>query len=525
MALESNAAPPNFFQHMPTTPFLLTHHQTLARLVLIATDMSMVTLAFGLAYWLRFDVKVALSPEVQPIAEEYLLLIAMLVPLWIVLFALMRLYDFQYLLGGTTEYARAMNACTSGMMIVIILGFITRDIQIARAWLIMSWMLSLFFVCSGRFVLRRIAYWLRRRGLFVAKALIIGTNSEAVLLGQQLGESSATGVALMGHVSTKETPRLENEELDIDTLEDTLETVGTNTDAEAQNGNHAHELPAILGTLKDVPALVQEHGVTEVIVAASALSREELIELTQELINLPGVHLRISSGLYEVLTTGMTITTRGSVPLLSPNRLRLDPVELLVKTLLDYFVILTAFVFLLPIFAVIALLIKLDSPGPVFHPRRVIGLGGHEFDALKFRTMYVNGDEILARYPELVAELRAAHKLKDDPRVTRVGTWLRRTSLDELPQLINVLRGQMSLVGPRMISPAETAEYGEQHLNLVTVKPGLTGLWQVSGRSDLSYAERVRLDMHYIRNYSVWTDIQILFVQTIPAVLRRRGAY
>jgi lipopolysaccharide/colanic/teichoic acid biosynthesis glycosyltransferase len=171
------------------------------------------------------------------------------------------------------------------------------------------------------------------------------------------------------------------------------------------------------------------------------------------------------------------------------------------------------------------MLVKVDSPGPVFYRRRVLGIGGIEFDALKFRSMVINGDEILAQRPDLQAELAVNHKLKDDPRITRIGKLLRRTSLDELPQLINVLLGQMSLVGPRMISPAEKEQYGQMQHNLFTVKPGLTGLWQVSGRSDLSYVERVQIDMHYIRNYSIWLDLQILFFQTVPAVLKKRGAY
>ncbi len=121
--------------------------------------------------------------------------------------------------------------------------------------------------------------------------------------------------------------------------------------------------------------------------------------------------------------------------------------------------------------------------------------------------------------------LERDHKVKDDPRITPVGRWLRRFSLDELPQLFNVLRGEMGLVGPRMISPAEVEKYGKHKMNLLTVRPGITGLWQVSGRSDLAYDERVRLDMAYIRNYSIWTDLQILFVQTLPAVVSGRGAY
>jgi lipopolysaccharide/colanic/teichoic acid biosynthesis glycosyltransferase len=153
-----------------------------------------------------------------------------------------------------------------------------------------------------------------------------------------------------------------------------------------------------------------------------------------------------------------------------------------------------------------------------------MGVNGRQFNAFKFRTMYVNGDEILEQFPELKDELQKTHKLKEDPRVTRVGSLLRKTSLDELPQLFNVLRNEMALVGPRMISPAEMEMYKKYGINLLTVRPGITGLWQVSGRSDVSYEQRVRLDMHYIRNYSLWLDLQILF-QTIPAVLKHRGAY
>lgn len=139
--------------------------------------------------------------------------------------------------------------------------------------------------------------------------------------------------------------------------------------------------------------------------------------------------------------------------------------------------------------------------------------------------MYINGDDLLKNKPELLLQLQTEHKLKNDPRITKLGFWLRRFSLDELPQFFNVLMGQMSLVGPRMIIPDEAAKYGHQKLNLLTVKPGITGLWQVSGRSDVSYEDRVRLDMYYIRNYSVWLDLQILLVQTLPAVLKSRGAY
>jgi exopolysaccharide biosynthesis polyprenyl glycosylphosphotransferase len=363
------------------------------------------------------------------------------------------------------------------------------------------------------------AYRLRRYGYFVERALVIGTNDEAVALAVQLQDSQSSGLSILGFVEGH---------FAYDSLSDTLapltDDFSEEEDAPVRWQGNPAALP-ILGNLSSLPAIIRERRIEEVVIATTALGRSQRLQTLEHLMNLPGVEMRLSSGLYEIFTTGMQVTTKNSVPLMTPNRLRLDRLESMLKRLVDCTMIAVALPLLLPMFALISLCIKLDSAGPVFYRRRVLGIGGRAFDAFKFRTMVQNGDELLASRPDLAEELRKSHKLKDDPRVTRMGQWLRRTSLDELPQLLNVLLGQMSLVGPRMISPEEAEMYGTMHLNLLTVKPGLTGLWQVSGRSDLSYDERVRLDMHYIRNYSIWWDLQILFVQTLPAVLGRRGAY
>jgi lipopolysaccharide/colanic/teichoic acid biosynthesis glycosyltransferase len=176
-----------------------------------------------------------------------------------------------------------------------------------------------------------------------------------------------------------------------------------------------------------------------------------------------------------------------------------------------------------PMFLGVALLIWISDGCPVLYLRRVVGSRG-EFDAYKFRTMFRNADAILAADPELRDAFTKDFKLKSDPRVTQVGTWLRKYSVDELPQLVNVLRGQMSLVGPRMITKEELAKYGQYRELLVTVKPGLTGYWQVRGRQDVSYEERVRMDVHYITHWSLGLDLTILF-QTPFRVIRGEGAY
>jgi exopolysaccharide biosynthesis polyprenyl glycosylphosphotransferase len=236
------------------------------------------------------------------------------------------------------------------------------------------------------------------------------------------------------------------------------------------------------------------------------------------------INVRMSSGLYEIITTGLTVKEFAYVPLVGVNKVRLTGLDEIFKFILDYLITIPGLILISPILLAIAIAIKIDSPGSLLHRRRVMGMHGRQFDAFKFRTMSENGEHILSARPELRAELARNFKLKDDPRVTRVGSFLRKTSLDELPQLFNVLRREMSLVGPRIITPAEVEKYQKWDLNLMTVRPGLTGLWQVSGRSDVTYEERVRLDMHYIRNWSIWLDLQLLF-QTIPAVLFRRGAY
>jgi lipopolysaccharide/colanic/teichoic acid biosynthesis glycosyltransferase len=214
-----------------------------------------------------------------------------------------------------------------------------------------------------------------------------------------------------------------------------------------------------------------------------------------------------------------------SVPFASKNMLYFA-----VKRLIDILGSFFGLVVLFPVFVVLAILVRLSSAGPILHRRRVLSLqkygGGvpHSFDAFKFRTMMTNADEFLKEHPELMAEFQKDFKLRDDPRVTKIGHKLRRASLDELPQLFNVLSGQMTLVGPRMISPPELEMYGEFGTKLLSVKPGLTGLWQVSGRQNVSYTERVKLDMYYIDHRSIGMDIQIL-LKTVISVLKRQGAY
>lgn len=463
---------------------------------LIVSDALMLGLGFFLAYEVRFASKFFLfQMDVVPSFAFYTRVVLGLLPLWLVIFAWLGLYDYRRLLGGLTEYVRVFHATTTGLLIVIVFAFIAEDFVIARGWLLLAWFLNFLLVAGARFWLRRLIYAVRRRGYFLSPTLIVGGNGEARLLAHQLSRWPTSGLNLLGLVS------------------DNL-----------QSGQRVVRNLYALGTIEDLPHLINRYGVEELILASSALSRGTILEIFQRYGFSSQVNIRFSSGLFEIITTGLQVKELASTPLIGVNQMRLTGLDHFFKAAMDYTLTLLSLFFLTPVLWMIAILIKLDSPGPIFYRRRVVGVGGREFDAFKFRTMRVDGDQILAQRPDLQAELAQNHKLKDDPRITRVGQVLRRLSLDEVPQLLNILLGQMSFVGPRMISPPELANYGHWEMNLLTVRPGLTGLWQVSGRSDLSYEERVRLDMSYIRNYSIWLDFYILW-RTPFAVLKGRGAY
>src|SRR5579859_6353529 len=196
---------------------------------------------------------------------------------------------------------------------------------------------------------------------------------------------------------------------------------------------------------------------------------------------------------------------------------------LVVKRCMDIFLALIGILLLLPIFCIIALSIRMDDHGPVLHFREIVGSGGKRFWALKFRTMITNADGYLQLHPQLMKSYLQNMKLERDPRITRVGRFLRKTSLDELPQLFNVLIGQMSLVGPRIIHPSELSRYGVYAQKRLSVKPGITGLWQISGRQHISYDERVQLDMQYIDTRSFIVDLVIL-AKTLKVFIVHTGA-
>jgi len=460
---------------------------------LFLLDALCIALSLAGAHCLRFGLLRYHGPYSSAF---YTQLAIVALPTYLVTFAIYRLYNADRLFGGLREYSNAISACSTALVGLVLYSFLNRhtEYDISRVWLAIFWGLSIISTIGTRFSYRRLVYYLRRQGLFVQRALIVGANQEAREVAAQLCSSPSAGINVIGLV-----------------------------EPEQHRKAPVKGLPVLNG-LHRLDGLIRSLGITELIVVPTALRRKDLLDIYRDWGTNNQVRISLSSGLYELLTTSAEVREIGFVPLVNLSRTRITGIDALLKTSLDYIGALIGTILLAPVFLIIGILVKLDSPGPVIYRRRVVGLHGKQIDAYKFRTMIPNAEAYLEAHPEMKQEWDQDGKIQDDPRITKIGHMLRHYSLDELPQLFNVLKGEMSLVGPRMITPAELDHFGRWQHNLMTVKPGLTGLWQTSGRSDLSYEERVRLDMHYIRNYTIWTDLKLI-VNTVIAVFKGRGAY
>jgi exopolysaccharide biosynthesis polyprenyl glycosylphosphotransferase len=455
-------------------------YRRLYRLVAV-TDALSIALALLIAYWVRFGLRVP--------ASDFLAVLLATPPVLLAILAGFRLYD-AHRFTPAEEFRRLILGISLGLSGVVTVSFWSQA-SFSREWLAVSWGLALLFVLATR----RLWHWhvwrARQRGQLTFPTLIVGTNAEARALEETMTHPNF-GFRPVGLVA-----------------------------AGSWDGS-ANALP-VLGGLGDLRDVIRESGAECVFVAASALTPAEMGAVAKA-VRLEGVEVRITASLPEVLSSRLSVQPFGGVMALSLKPVRLTGSQAIAKRAFDLAVSALGVVVLSPVLLAMAFAVRFSSPGPILYRQRRVGQRGRPFTMLKFRTMEQGADA-------QVEELRLSHgvadvmfKLPDDPRVTGVGRFLRRFSLDELPQLINVLRGEMSLVGPRPPLPEEVAVYEDWQFDRLEVRPGITGLWQVSGRSDLSFEECVRLDLFYIENWSLAYDLYII-AKTGPVLMSRRGAY
>ncbi len=398
------------------------------------------------------------------------------------------------LLHPVEEMRRIFLATTAVFLVMACTTFLWRTAEAySRSVFLLTWAVGPPLVLLTRQVLR---ITLARYSWWGVAALMLGSGDSAQRVLRTL-KSRTRGVRIIGVLSDE--------------------------------GNTAWppELPPILGPLNLAPELARSGVANYVIVAMPRQSHKQLRYAIQDFC-YGFNHVLLVPDMPGLCSLGVSARDlSGEVALELPQRL-FHRSSFIAKRLLDLLLSLTATALLLPILAILASAVYLTSRGGVLYKHERYGKNGKTFSALKFRTMVPNADRVLedylARHPEQQFEWKKDHKLKKDPRITPVGRWMRRFSLDELPQLLNVLAGQMSLVGPRPIVKEEIAKYARGYGLYMRVLPGITGLWQVSGRNNTTYAERVAFDEFYVNNWSVWLDIYVL-IRTVKVVITAEGAY
>jgi exopolysaccharide biosynthesis polyprenyl glycosylphosphotransferase len=447
-------------------------------------DLAVVLGAFMLAHWLRFVLPN--DPESALGIELYVRQGAVVALATSVLFLLQGFYDESRLHGGVRRLHHLISAVSSGLAFALFVSFVDLgDQSLSRIWLATGWALAIAGLVVWRTLADRAVASLRQAIAPADRVLIVGANAQ----GEEIANELSGRFKVLGYVD---------------------------------NGS---DLPAstalpLLGPIAHLEHLVHAYSVNELIIALPANRREQIKPIITHGFRRR-VKVKFLQDLGEVLPERFELSSHGG-----RRYIGFAPAARVtwLKRAMDLVLTGAGLLVLSPALIGIAILIKLDSPGPIFYAQERVGRHGRRFRMLKFRSMRRDADRLLLQLRDRNEAVGPLFKIKDDPRVTRIGKVLRRLSIDELPQLLNVLRGEMSLVGPRPPLPAEVDEYEEWQFGRLRAVPGLTGLWQVSGRSDVPFHDMVRLDLHYIRNWSLSLDIQIL-ARTIPAVISSRGAY
>lgn len=462
----------------------------LPKALVMVIDVCSVAVAMAAALYLRPFLPGAEHDVAQ---LTYPLVAAVSLPVWLGFFFHYRLYTARCVSNLVAEFGRIIHAAGASVVVLGSAGFMFR-VYFSRGWLVLTFLFAVVLLTVERYVVRRVFMRLRLNGRLLRSVVIVGRNTEGLSLAAMIDEDPGLGYRVVGFVDdapSSDDPRFPSEQ-------------------------------PLLGSVDKAVEAVQASGASGVIVATTSINFTALNRLVRELTE-HGLHVELSSSLRDIAATRLTLRSLGRFPVTYLEPVRRHGWRARAKRSFDLVLASVTLVVTLPLLVVIALAIKVSSSGPVLFMQQRVGRGGVPFSMLKFRTMVPEAEERLAQLIELNESSGPLFKLKNDPRVTRVGRFLRATSLDELPQFLNVVRGQMSLVGPRPALPTEVSGWSPELHQRLAVQPGITGMWQVHGRNRCSFDDYTRLDLFYVDNWSLWTDLAIL-VKTVPAVLLRHGA-
>jgi exopolysaccharide biosynthesis polyprenyl glycosylphosphotransferase len=471
-------------------------HILLTQWFLVITDLVLINAAFATAYYLRYDLQLFrnLDPVYFVPYSDYL---GLQLGYTVVLIATLKLDGAWNLHRGTSwldEVYTIINGTTTGMVIILVVIFGIRPLAFSRLLFLYVSVLTVLFLSLSRLARRTAVDRLRQRGIGVDRTLIVGAGEVGRAVMRTLVARPDLGYQVIGFL-----------------------------ESDRAKGGDAIGRFQRLGDLDDLASTLAEHAVSEVIITLPSAHSRRIQQMTR-VCRRANVRARIVPDFYHLSLNQVDMDNLAGIPLLGVRETTLERGSRLAKRIMDVIGGVAALLLFSPVIGLVALVIRLDSKGPVLFRQERLGENGTPFEVLKFRSMHVGAEaqqENLAALNEADGPL---FKIKDDPRSTRVGRFLRRTSLDELPQLINVLQGHMSLVGPRPPLASEVVNYESWQRKRLKVKPGMTGLWQISGRSDLTFDEMCLLDIYYIENWSLWLDVRVI-LRTLPLFFFGRGAY
>ncbi len=464
-----------------------------------ALDILLVLIAFRLAYTLRYELQIPIAVEKTFLTNasfEPFLPYAVLYALWLVVtWPVAGLYRERRGRSWFEEVYGIINGATNATVVVMALTFLLQPEVFSRLMILQATALVVAFLAAERLIYRVLRQQLRARGIAVERVLIVGAGDMGRTVLSAIIARPDLGYVPIGYL-----------------------------DDRPERGQVNMGRVRGLGDLTQLDCLLEEHAADLVIITLPWTSRQKIVDMVA-LCDQYGTAVRLVPDLFQLSMSQVSIENLEGIPLLGlSTKTRMTRTKQWLKRAIDLALIVISAPVSLSLAIIAAIAIKLDSPGPVLFRHRRVGKDGREFDMFKFRSMCDGADQMRDALIRQTGVDPKRPKWENDPRITRVGKWLRRTSVDELPQLINVLRGEMSIVGPRPPTPDEVVHYEAWHRQRLNTFPGVTSLWQVSGRSKVPFEEQCLLDIYYIENWSIGLDMQIM-LRTIPNVLLGNGAY
>lgn len=471
--------------------------------MLAVLDYSAILVSFGIALSFHADLVRILGEGLIPPRGLQLLFLIFYSAVTLLIFQYYNLYRIDIALSVVEQVARILQAVVYSVIGLAICSFFLKsNIVIDSRLVILYYSIAAFglIVILRVAVFRPLYLWATRNALITVPMLIVGAGRTARQLAAHIAVENPYGFKIIGFA------------------DDLL-----------PRGAHVFQDKHVVGKIRDIPDLVRAHGVKEILVSIDGVSHQDLLEVLDICYEATS-RVKLASPLYGIVSEKMFTERFGDIPVIDVIHGEEDLGRKIVKRLVDVTLTTAGLLLLFPLFAAIAIAIRLDSPGPIIYSQVRNGKNGRPFKFYKFRSMLVGSDADHERRQKAVGFIKGdsegaeskGKKIVNESRVTRVGRFIRRTSLDELPQLFNVLKGDMSLVGPRPCLPYEWEHYDAWHRRRLSVTPGCTGVWQVSGRNEVSFEDMVVLDLYYIQNWSPLLDFQIL-LKTIPVMALGKG--